>query len=43
MDAIKKQGGISILPHPYHGHSRIEELAQAVDIIEVLNARGSES
>jgi len=43
IDAIRKQGGISVLPHPYHGHSRIEELAQAVDIIEVFNARCSDS
>jgi predicted metal-dependent phosphoesterase TrpH len=43
IDAIRNQGGISILPHPYHGHSRIEELAQAVDMIEVFNARCSES
>ena len=43
IDAIKKQGGVSILPHPYHGHSRIEELAQAVDMIEVFNARCSDS
>jgi predicted metal-dependent phosphoesterase TrpH len=43
IDAIKKQGGISILPHPYQGHSRIQELAQVVDIIEVFNARCSDN
>jgi hypothetical protein len=43
IDAIRKQGGISILPHPYHGHNRVEELAQAVDMIEVFNARCTDS
>ncbi len=34
---IRDQGGIVILPHPYRGHKRIEELAAAVDIVEVFN------
>jgi predicted metal-dependent phosphoesterase TrpH len=42
IEAIRKQGGISILPHPYHGHRKIEELAQAVDMIEAFNARCSD-
>ena len=37
--AIRDQGGISLLPHPYHGHSLTDELAAAVDLIEVFNAR----
>lgn len=43
IEAIKAQGGISMLPHPYHGHNQIELLAKAVDIVEVFNARCSES
>ncbi|SMO59977.1 hypothetical protein SAMN06265171_103107 [Chryseobacterium rhizoplanae] len=37
----KEQNAILILPHPYDGHTQIEELAQAVDVIEVFNARSS--
>ena len=33
---------MSLLPHPYHGHRAIEGLAQAVDTIEVFNARCSD-
>ena len=38
---IHEQQGIAVLPHPYHGHPAIEELAEAVDAIEVFNARES--
>ncbi|RQO38182.1 hypothetical protein DBR39_15040 [Chryseobacterium sp. KBW03] len=37
----KEQNALLVLPHPYDGHSEIEELAQAVDVIEVFNARSS--
>ncbi|MGR3856329.1 PHP domain-containing protein [Chryseobacterium indologenes] len=37
----KEQNAILILPHPYDGHKQIEELAQAVDVIEVFNSRSS--
>ena len=37
LDKIKSQGGISILPHPYRGHYKIEYLASKVDLIEVWN------
>lgn len=41
IDLIKEQGGISVLPHPFSGHSLdiIPTQAQKVDIIEVWNAR----
>jgi hypothetical protein len=42
IDAIRDQGGVSLLPHPYQSHTAVEELAQAVDVIEVFNARCSE-
>ncbi len=38
---IKEKGGLSILPHPFRGHTNIEELASRCDIVEVLNARNS--
>lgn len=37
----REQNAMLILPHPYDGHTQIEELAQAVDVIEVFNARSS--
>ncbi|WP_426479705.1 PHP domain-containing protein [Chryseobacterium sp. CBSDS_008] len=37
----KEQNAILVLPHPYDGHSQIEELAQSVDVIEVFNSRSS--
>jgi predicted metal-dependent phosphoesterase TrpH len=36
---IKAQGGIAILPHPFHGHVLSPELLQAIDLIEVYNCR----
>ncbi len=42
IEAVKGQGGISVLPHPYHGHRSIDKLAQAVDVVEVFNARCSD-
>jgi predicted metal-dependent phosphoesterase TrpH len=40
--AIRTQGGISVLPHPYHGHTQIDKLAEAVDMVEAFNARCSD-
>jgi predicted metal-dependent phosphoesterase TrpH len=37
--AIRSQGGIVVLPHPYHNHTCIEEIAQCVDFIECWNSR----
>jgi len=41
VEAIRAQGGIAILPHPFHAHSDVAELSQAVDAIEVFNGRCS--
>lgn len=41
VDMIRSQGGISVLPHPFKGHRRVEELAAAVDLIETFNSRAS--
>lgn len=38
---VRLQNGIIILPHPYDGHTDIEELAREVDAIEVFNGRSS--
>ncbi len=42
LDEIKKQGGISILPHPYKGHYLTDGLIRNIDVIEGLNSRTSE-
>ncbi len=39
--AIHAQGGIAILPHPFHAHPDGAELFQLVDAIEVFNGRCS--
>jgi len=41
IEEIYDQGGISIFPHPFRGHTEIEEIAQHVDIIETFNSRNS--
>jgi len=41
LDEIKSQGGISILPHPYRGHKKVEYLASKVDLIEVWNSHST--
>ena len=41
IQAIKKQGGLVLLPHPYVSHKNIEFLAQQSDLIETFNARAS--
>ena len=41
IDEIHRQGGIALLPHPYHGHDLTSTLAEKVDIIEAFNARES--
>lgn len=42
IDEIHRQGGIAVLPHPYHAHKQIDEIAQKVDFIETFNPRCSE-
>jgi predicted metal-dependent phosphoesterase TrpH len=39
LRAIRLQGGMIVLPHPYRDHSHVEEIAQCVDFIEIWNAR----
>ena len=39
VDEIRSQGGIVVLPHPYRDHVLPEEIAGAVDFIEVWNSR----
>ena len=41
VEAVRKQGGLLLLPHPYRGHSEIDKLAEAVDLIEIFNPRVS--
>ncbi len=36
---IQSQGGIVVLPHPFHDHLMVEEIATFVDFIEVWNSR----
>ena len=42
IEQIKAQGGVSVLPHPYHGHHAVDRLSEAADMIEVFNARCSD-
>jgi predicted metal-dependent phosphoesterase TrpH len=39
ISAIRTQRGIVVLPHPYHDHTCVEEIARCVDFIECWNAR----
>jgi len=39
IHAIKSQGGIVVLPHPYRDHTRPEAIAEKVDFIEIWNSR----
>lgn len=39
IEEIHKQGGISVLPHPYKGHRLNDEIIRKVDAIEVFNSR----
>jgi predicted metal-dependent phosphoesterase TrpH len=43
IDEIHRQGGLAILPHPYYHHTLSETLLKKIDLIEVFNARCSES
>lgn len=43
VDAIRAQGGLVLLPHPYRGHRLDESVWTAVDLTEVFNARSSVS
>jgi predicted metal-dependent phosphoesterase TrpH len=39
IDEIKSQGGLVMLPHPYHKHSLPDDICEHVDLIEINNAR----
>lgn len=39
IDEIRDQQGIVVLPHPYRGHTLIDEVASRVDFLEVWNSR----
>ena len=39
--AIRAQGGLALLPHPYRGHQVDDDLYRAVDLVEVFNSRSS--
>jgi predicted metal-dependent phosphoesterase TrpH len=41
IKAIKQQGGLVLLPHPFVSHKNIDFLAEQADAIEVFNARTS--
>ncbi len=41
IEEIRGQGGVAVLPHPYREHQNVSELAKAVDLIEVWNARST--
>ena len=43
IDAIKAQGGIAMLPHPYHKHNLPEDICEHVDLVEIRNARAMAS
>jgi predicted metal-dependent phosphoesterase TrpH len=38
---IHEQGGLALLPHPFHGRSPRDDVVAAVDLLEVFNARTS--
>jgi predicted metal-dependent phosphoesterase TrpH len=42
ISEIHDQGGIALLPHPFKGHRQVEVLLEAVDLVEVFNARCDE-
>jgi predicted metal-dependent phosphoesterase TrpH len=41
IDEIRDQGGVVVLPHPYRSHRSVQDLAKAVDLVEVWNARST--
>jgi predicted metal-dependent phosphoesterase TrpH len=41
IDEIRDQGGVVVLPHPYRSHRSVQDLAGAVDLVEVWNARST--
>ena len=43
LEDIRRQGGISVIPHPFHGHNLEKIDFDLVDGIEVFNARCTKS
>ena len=39
IDQIHKQGGLVMLPHPYHKHDLKDDIYELLDLIEINNAR----
>ncbi len=39
IDLAKERNYLTILPHPFRGHKKVNEIARFVDFIEVLNSR----
>jgi len=39
IEQIKKQGGLVMLPHPYHKHNLRDDIYELLDLIEINNAR----
>jgi predicted metal-dependent phosphoesterase TrpH len=39
IEHIRRQNGLVMLPHPYHGHRLNDDLFELVDLIEINNAR----
>ena len=42
LEQIHAQGGLAVLPHPYHGHALDDAWLAGMDLIEVYNARCSD-
>jgi predicted metal-dependent phosphoesterase TrpH len=43
IKAVREQGGLVVLPHPYKSHPPDEELVRNIDIVEVYNSRLSQA
>jgi hypothetical protein len=41
LDAIRAQGGLAILAHPYRGGAMTDEVASRCDVLEAFNCRSS--
>jgi predicted metal-dependent phosphoesterase TrpH len=39
IEAMRAQGAIVMLPHPYHKHKLPDDIYELIDIVEIFNAR----